>query len=334
MIPKPNTALVTGGGGFLGMAIIRRLVEKGVRVRSLARNRYAELDRLEVEQIQADLRDAQSVQRACQSMDRVFHVAAKAGVWGRKSDFVGINIAGTQHVIDACKLANVSRLIYTSSPAVVFDGADMNGVDETAPYPARYHAHYPATKAAAEKRVIAATGPDLSTLILRPHLIWGPGDNHLVPRILKRAKQLRRIGNGQNRVDTVYIDNAADAHVLADERLKAEPGLSGRRYFISQGEPVLLWDMVDAILKAGGLGPVRGRIHPRAAWCAGALLEGVYRLLRLPGEPRMTRFLARELSTNHWFDIRAAKQDLGYTPAVTTEQGLERLATWLQEKNT
>jgi len=260
-------------------------------------------------------------------------VAAKAGVWGRRSDFFGINVTGTEHIIDACKQSNVSRLIYTSSPAVVFDGTDMNGGDETAPYPARYDAHYPATKAIAEKRVVGATGPELSTLILRPHLIWGPGDNHLVPRILKRAKQLRQVGNGQNRVDTVYIDNAADAHVLADEQLKAKPELSGRTYFISQGEPIYLWDMVNAILKAGGLGPVKGRIPPRVAWCAGALLEGIYRLFKLSGEPRMTRFLARELSTSHWFDIRAAKQDLGYNPKVSTSQGLERLAQWLRQSS-
>jgi nucleoside-diphosphate-sugar epimerase len=213
---------------------------------------------------------------------------------------------------------------------VVFNGRDMSGVDESVPYPDRYSATYPATKAQAEVLVSRAAKNGLPAILLRPHLIWGPGDNHLVPRIVRRAGQLRRIGDGRNLVDTVYIDNAADAHILAAQCLEANPNLSGNKYFISQGEPVPLWDMVDNILRAAGKAPVQGRGAKRTAWLLGAVLETCYRGLRLPGEPPMTRFLAEELSTNHWFDISAAKKDLGYRPAVSMSDGLVRLGEWLQ----
>ncbi len=172
----------------------------------------------------------------------------------------------------------------------------------------------------------------LKTIVLRPHLIWGPGDNHLVPRILKRAKRLRRIGDGKNRVDVIYIDNAAKAHLLAEDALIRQPELSGNVYFISQGEPVLLWKMIDDILLAGGRSPVKGAISPRAAYRIGAILEWLYKMFQLKGEPRMTRFVASELSTSHWFDIRAAQRDLGYVPEISTEEGLRRLAEYLNKR--
>jgi nucleoside-diphosphate-sugar epimerase len=207
----------------------------------------------------------------------------------------------------------------------------MEGVDESVPYPKTYSAPYPHTKALAEKAVSGAAKTELPAVILRPHLIWGPGDNHLVPRILARAERLRRIGNGNNLVDTVYIDNAADAHILALDRLLADPGgLSGRIYFISQGEPIPLWEMIDKILAAGGKPPVTKRISPSSAYLAGGLMEAVYRLFRIQTEPPLTRFVAKELATAHWFDISAARRDLGYRPAVTTEEGLARLTAWLR----
>jgi nucleoside-diphosphate-sugar epimerase len=170
------------------------------------------------------------------------------------------------------------------------------------------------------------------TISLRPHLIWGPRDNHLVPRILARAGKLKRIGKGDNRVDTIYIDNAADAHIRAADRLAESPQLSGNVYFISQDDPIPVWEMVDRILAAGGKGPVKGSVPVPAALAVGWVLETIYRIFRLKGEPPMTRFLARELSTAHWFDINAAKQDLGYTPKVSTEEGLRRLAEWLRAR--
>jgi nucleoside-diphosphate-sugar epimerase len=171
----------------------------------------------------------------------------------------------------------------------------------------------------------------LKTVILRPHLIWGPRDNALVPRIIARAGRLVRVGDGTNRVDTVYIDNAADAHILAADRLRENPRLSGKVYFITQDDPVPLWDMIDAILNAGGLPPVRRSVSKRSAWLMGLLLEGIYKIFHVSGEPLMTRFVAEELATSHWFDISAARRDLGYTPTVTTTEGLQRLAAWLQE---
>ena len=328
-----HKVLVTGGGGFLGGAIVRQLVDRGDAVRSFSRNFYPELARMGVEQIQGDMADKTAVEQACKGIELVFHVAAKPGVWGDYADYYPTNVLGTQHVLDACKKQGVLRLVYTSSPSVVFDGTDMEGVDESVPYPEKFHAPYPKTKAMAEQLVIKAADKDLMTITLRPHLIWGPKDNHLVPRIIERARRLVRVGTGKNRVDTIYIDNAAHAHVLAADRLKENPELSGKVYFISQDDPVPLWDLVDDILKAAGLPPVKRAIPRKMAWLVGALLEFVYTMFRIRGEPQMTRFLADELATAHWFDIRAAKKDLGYAPTVSIKEGLRRLEQWLQNRH-
>ncbi len=324
--------LVTGGGGFLGGAICRRLVAAGHRVRSLARNAYPALDALGVEQHRGDIADPGAVRAASKGVTTVFHVAARPGVWGRYADNNRPNTLGTLNVIEACRREGVACLVYTSSPSVVFDGRDMAGVDESVPYPVRFHAHYPKTKALAEQAVRRAGRSEMKTVCLRPHLIWGPEDNHLVPRILSRARKLRRVGNGTNRVDTIYIDNAADAHVLAARRLAEDHSLSGNVYFISNDEPIGLWDMVDRILAAGGKPPVQGHFSRPVARSIGALMEAAYRILRLPGEPAMTRFVADELATDHWFDISAAKRDLGYRPEVSIDEGLRRLARWLAER--
>jgi nucleoside-diphosphate-sugar epimerase len=325
--------LVTGGGGFLGGAIVRRLVARGDQVASFSRQVYPELAALGVTQLPGDLADPAAVDAACRGRDVVFHAAARAGVWGPYADYHRPNVTGTANVIAACRRQGVGVLIHTSSPSVVFHGGDMAGVNESVPYPARYHAAYPRTKALAEQQVIRAAHEGLAAIILRPHLIWGPGDTHLVPRILARAERLKRVGHRQNRVDTIYIDNAAEAHLLAAERLAADPGLSGRVYFISQGEPIPLWEMIDAILAAGGKPPVTRTVPPWTAWLAGALLEGIYTVFRIRQEPPMTRFVARELATAHWCDISAARHDLGYTPRVSTAEGLERLAAWLRQSD-
>ena len=189
-------ALVTGGGGFLGAAIVRGLLARGTAVRSFSRQSYPALDALGVEQVQGDIADTAAVTAAARGCGVVFHVAAKPGIWGDYAGYHRTNVVGTSSVIAACRAAGVQRLIYTSSPSVVFDGRDMEGVDESVPYPAHYEAHYPRTKALAEQAVIAANDAQLATVSLRPHLIWGPGDNHLLPRMVARARagQLRRIG--------------------------------------------------------------------------------------------------------------------------------------------
>jgi 2-alkyl-3-oxoalkanoate reductase len=327
-------ALVTGGGGFLGGAIVRKLVERGDSVRSLARGDYPALRDLGVETVRGDLADPLALARAIEGCDVVFHVAAKAGIWGPYADYHRVNVECTRNVIAACRARGVPRLVYTSSPSVVFNGRDMENADESAPYPAHHEAAYPATKAEAERLALSANGPDLAVAALRPHLIWGPGDNHLVPRLLVRARagRLRRIGTVPKLVDSVYIDNAADAHLLAADRLTPGSPVAGKPYFISQGDPLPVWDLVNRILDAAGLPPVDRSVPAWAAYLAGAACEGVYKALGVASEPPMTRFLARELATAHWFNIDAARRDLGYEPGVSIEEGLLRLAAWLHDR--
>ncbi|HEY7330505.1 MAG TPA: NAD-dependent epimerase/dehydratase family protein [Gemmataceae bacterium] len=321
-------ALVTGGGGFLGSAIVRRLRERGDRVHSFSRNRYPELDSLGVTQHQGDIADSIAVSRAAAGCDIVFHVAAKAGVGGRYRDYFRANVIGTANVLRACRHHGIPRLVYTSSPSVVFDGGDMAGVSESVPYPSHYDAAYPQTKAIAERTVLRASDATLATVALRPHLIWGPGDNHLIPRILARARagRLRRVGTESKLIDSLYIDNAGDAHLLAADRLMPGSPIAGKAYFITQGEPVPLWDLVNRILHAAGLGSVTRSIPPRLAYGAGWLLEVLYAIFRPQEEPPVTRFVARELTTAHWFDISAARRDLGYEPKISLDEGLHRLA--------
>lgn len=323
-------ALVTGGGGFLGRAIVERLVARGRAVRSFSRGEYPELAAAGVECVRGDLADPDALRRACAGCSVVFHVAARAGVWGPWDAYHRPNVLGTQNVVTACRAAGVPFLVYTSSPSVVFDGHDLSGVDETAPYPARHRAHYPRSKALAERLVRQADGPSLRTVSLRPHLIWGPRDNHLVPRIIARAAALRRIGAANKLVDSTFVDDAAEAHVLAAERLEAGADIGGRVYFISQGEPWPVWDLVNGILAAAELPPVTRRVPRWFATASAALLEAAWATLRLRGEPRLTRFVVDELCTAHWFDISAARRDLGYAPSVSIAEGLARLARWLR----
>jgi nucleoside-diphosphate-sugar epimerase len=327
-------ALVTGGGGFLGGVIVRQLVERGDQVRSISRGEYPGLACLGVEQFRGDVAEPEELLRVAAGCDIVFHVAAKAGIWGDYEEFYRANVTGTENVLAACRAHGIRRLVYTSSPSVVFDGQDVAGGDESLPYPAEYEAHYPHTKAQAEQLVLAANSPSLATVSLRPHLIWGPGDNHLVPRIIAKARsgRLRRIGNRPCLVDTIYVDNAAHAHLLAADRLSPGAQVSGKAYFISNGEPVPLWEMVNRIIAAAGLPPVTRSISPRMAYAAGIICEGLWSALRLAGEPPMTRFVARELATTHWFDITAARRELEYEPTVSLKEGLARLETWLKQE--
>jgi nucleoside-diphosphate-sugar epimerase len=320
-------ALVTGGGGFLGGAIVRRLMARGDSVRSLARGHYPELEALGVKQFRGDLADPAAVAAAAAGCDVVFHVAARTSMGGRYEDFHRTNVLGTENVLIACLEQHVPRLVYTSSPSVVFAGQDMEGVDESTPYPEHFDAAYPQTKAQAEQTVLAANSPALATVALRPHLIWGPGDTQLLPRILARARagRLRRIGRANKLIDTIYIDNAADAHLLAADRLVPGSVVCGRAYFLSQGEPVPMWDMINRMLDAAGLGPVKRTLSVSTAYALGWMMEKVYGVLRLSGEPPLTRFLVQELSTAHWFNISAARRDLGYVPGVSIEEGLRRL---------
>jgi len=323
-----KNVLVTGGGGFLGKAIVKKLVKKNLAVTSFSRNFYPDLENLGVLQIQGDLADKNAVAKAVRNIDSVFHVAAKPGIWGAFEDFFQVNVTGTENVIFACLDNNIKQLIYTSSPSVIFDENDMENVDESASYPEKYLAPYPETKAMAEKLVKSAAKKGLTTIIIRPHLIWGPEDNHMVPGIINRANKLKRVGRKDDLVDTIYVDNAADAHILASQKLIENPSLSGNIYFVSQDEPVSKWEMANAFLDAAGLPPINGHVSAKTAYIAGSIFEFVYKLFRLKKEPPITRFAAKELATSHWFNISRAKKDLGYTPKVSTQEGLRRLKQW------
>ncbi len=320
--------LVTGGTGFLGQAICRALVARGDHVASLARTRAPELDALGVEQHEGDLADLEPVLRAAKGRDAVIHTAAKAGAWGRLDAYYVANVRGTDHVLAACDMNGVRKLVYTSTPSVVHAGADLEGVDERMPYAPHYRAHYPATKKLAEQRVLAANAPGLATVALRPHLIWGPGDRHLLPRIAQRARagRLRFIGEPGKRIDVTYIDNAVDAHLAALERVAPGAACAGHAYFISDGEPVSTEGIVNSLLRAVGIAPEERRLPLPVARVLGALFETIYRAFGIEAEPPLTRFVVEQLSTSHWFDISAARRDLGYAPRVTVNEGLARLA--------
>ncbi|HBA86615.1 MAG TPA: 3-beta hydroxysteroid dehydrogenase [Geobacter sp.] len=320
-------ALVTGGGGFLGSAIVRQLVARGDQVVSFSRGDYPHLAVLGAEQRRGDLSDLEALKAAAKGCDTVFHVAAKAGIWGDYQEYYQANVVGTENVIAACRLLSIDRLVYTGSPSVVFDGSDVEGGNELLPYPAHFEAPYPQTKAIAEQAVLAANSLELATVSLRPHLIWGPGDNHLVPRIVAKARagKLRKIGSRPCLVDTVYVENAAEAHLNAADRLVFDAPPAGKAYFITNGEPLPLWEMVNRILAAAGLPPVTRSVSPGVAYAAGTVCETLWKALRLSGEPPMTRFVARELSTAHWFDVSNARSDLGYQPRISIDEGLKLL---------
>jgi nucleoside-diphosphate-sugar epimerase len=321
-------ALVTGGAGFLGLYVTEQLVARGDRVRVISRHPNPRLDELGVEWQRGDIRDPESVERACREIETVFHIAAVPGIWGPWKLFYETNVLGTRHVLDACRKRGVARLVYTSSPSVIYDGADHLNVDESYPYASRYLCHYPHTKAIAEREVLAANGRDgLATTALRPHLIWGPRDNHLVPRLIARARsgRLRRVGEGHNVISMSYVENAAGAHLQAADALQAGSPAAGNAYFINEPEPVNLWNWIDELLSLAGLGPVRKSISSGVAGALGGLGETIYWTFRLSAEPPMTRFLAKQLSGSHSYQTTRAERDFGYKPVVTVEEGMRRL---------
>ncbi|MGA1825518.1 MAG: NAD-dependent epimerase/dehydratase family protein [bacterium] len=332
-------ALVTGGGGFLGNAIVRQLRERGDEVRTFSRTGYPLLEELGVDQVQGNLTDQEAVKQAVEGCDTVFHAAAKVGSWGAYEDFYSVNVAGTENVINACRKSNVHYLVYTSTPSVVFGKSDLEGVNESIKYPDYYEAFYPQTKAAAERLVIAANTNSLKTVTLRPHVIWGPGDTSLLPRVLERGRRgrLRRIRGPKKMTDITYIDDAACAHLLAADKLRSSsdsPGqIAGKAYFISSGQPVEIWDFVNRLLKAATIPPVTKSVPLRLALAIGWMFETLYAFFGIKSEPHMTRWVVRELATSHWFDISAARRDLGYKPTVTLEEGLHRLESWLQNRS-
>jgi len=333
---KATTAqvFVTGAGGFLGKALCQWLRSADIKVVGFARGDYPELSAMGVTMIKGDLSDQQCLFDAISGCDVVFHVASKAGVWGDKQSYFQPNVAGTQHIIDACIVHNIKRLIYTSTPSVTFSGIDENGIDESSPYAAQFLNFYGLSKALAEQKILNSNSPTLKTVALRPHLIWGPGDRHLIPRVLERAKagRLKLVGKTDKLVDTIYIDNAVYAHLLAAVELdKTTPRCAGKAYFLSNDEPIFMAQMLNKILACQDLPAVTKRVPAPLAYAVGTLLEWAYLALRKQDEPIMTRFVAKQLSTSHYFDISAAKQDFGYRVLVSIDQGMAQLKVTLNQ---
>jgi nucleoside-diphosphate-sugar epimerase len=334
-----GSALVTGGGGFLGGAIADALLARGADVASVSRGDYPALAEKGVATLRADLAEDPAPIEALlreRRVDTVFHCAARPGVWGRAADYERANVTATENVIAACRAAGVRRLVFTSSPSVVFDGESHVNAGPDVPYPTRYLAHYPRTKAVAERLALAANDAEFATTALRPHLIFGPGDPNLVPRLLERADagRLRIVGDGTSEVSLTFVDNAAAAHVAAAEALAAEgagSALAGRALFVNNVEPVRLWDWINGVLVGTGRPPVTRRVPAGVAYAAGAVLEGLYRLSgRLDREPPMTRFVARQLATSHSYDMAPFLAAAGgrYAEPVGMAAATERTIAW------
>ena len=326
-------ALVTGGGGFLGRYVTEQLLERGDEVTVFARGSYPELGKIGARLVRGDLQDVGAVEGACKGMDVVFHVASKTGFWGTWESFYNANVLGTQNVISACRKRGVPKLVYTSTPSVVFDGHPHEGCDESLPYASHYESHYSETKAMAERMVREANDEDeLLTVSLRPHLIFGPRDRHLVPRIIARARtgRLPQVGDGTNKVDLTYVEDAARAHLLAADALQPGSPVAGSAYFVTQDEPTNAWGFVNTVITALGIPRITRQVPLWVVRGAGAILELAHRTLPLPGEPFVTRFLASEVAMSHYYDISRAKRDLGYRPRLTMAEAICRTIAFLR----
>ena len=320
--------LVTGGGGFLGSAICRQLLARGDEVVAYQRSAAEALEKQGAQVVRGDITDVELLNTASKGVDAIVHTAAKAGLSMNYEDFFAPNVTGTENVLNACRNNGIKKLVFTSSPSVTHSDGDIEGGNESLPYPDTYNSPYPETKALSEQRVMAANCPELATVSLRPHLIWGPGDNHLLPKLLERAKhgKLKLPGPGKL-IDTIYIDNAAKAHLLALDKLATDPGtVGGKTYFISNDEPLSQSRIIGGLLKAAGVEVEIQAISPVLAKAAGTLLEAGWKLFGIQSEPPLTRWSAEHLSTAHWYDISAAKRDLAYSAEVSIAEGLEILA--------
>ena len=319
--------LITGGGGFLGTAVCRLLGTQGHDVVAFQRSPAEHLAAEKIHVVRGDIASPADVDAAIAGCDAVIHTAGKAGIWGDPAEYQRINVEGTACVIDACRKAGVRYLVHTSSPSIVHGGDDVGGVDESVPVAERFSAPYPASKAAAERLVLAASGRELISVALRPHLIWGPGDPHILPRLAEKARRGSLALPGPDKpVDTIFVDNAAQAHVQALVELTGQARCAGKPYFVTNNEPLPQGEIISRLLAAIGF---QVRIHAvpaGLAMAAAGLCEFAWRTLRLQSEPPMTRFAVEQLATAHWFDTCAAERDFGYRPTIDIAEGLKRLA--------
>ena len=333
--------LVTGGGGFLGLEIVRRLRARGDEVVSYSRTKHPAVEQSGAQSVQGNLTDELQLAEAMRGCDGVFHVAAKAGIWGSKADYAHTNIAGTLSVVRAVRAAGISKLVHTSSPSVCFDGRDHLEADNRLPLALETLSKqsisaYAWSKAEAEQLVQAAHGPELTTVILRPHLIFGHGDPHLLPRVAMRAqrRKLFAVGTRTNRVSLCHVTNAAHAHVQAMDRLHPAAAHAGQAYFINQTESVCLWDWLDQLCRELHWPTSRGPIPLWLARSAGALAETCWSGLGLRGEPPITRFTAMQLALSHTYSMMPAQRDFGYQEQVDLAAATADAVRWLREVDT
>ncbi len=320
--------LVTGGHGFLGSHLINSLLREGFEVTAVCRRPNPTLTARGVHVIVADLADPEATLPVCRGQEIVFHTAAKAGYWGAFRDYHHANVVATQNILESCLTHGVRKLVHTSTPSVVFDGHDIDGGNESLPYASHPLTAYQKTKIAAEKLVLAAHGRNgLATVALRPHIIWGNGDRHILPRLLQRARQgkLIQVGDGRNQVSVIHVDDAARGHIQAALSSRAH----GKAYFINHPKPVRFWHWIGRILTAANLPRPHRTLNYHLAYALGAICEMAF--TALPGEPPMTRFLAAQLAKSHHFDISAAVRDFGFSPTVDPDTGITTLdfTQWL-----
>ena len=326
--------MVTGGNGFLGSRIAARLAREGHEVYSVQRSDPAVIQKHEeITYMQADLSDRDSMMPCFEGIEAVFHVAALTGMWGTREEFYSANVTATENVIEACRQHGIPRLIYTSTPSVVFTGEPIQGWDESVPYGENWLCHYAETKSIAEAMVLSPEyADDFVAVALRPHLIWGDKDPHMLPRLVNRARagELKIVGDGTNKVDLTHVENATQGHICAFRIMQESPEkVRGKAYFISDGEPVVLWDWINNLLERLDIDPVTETISFNKAYRAAGLMEFFYRVFGLDSEPPMTRFIATELAKDHYFDISAAKKDLRYRSIINNQTAMDKLVEYL-----
>lgn len=319
---------VTGATGFLGRRLCETLVARGEHVVAMGRDfsRFPQLDGRLCRLVAGDLGDRQALQLALAGADAVIHAAALSTPWGRRADFVRVNVAGTEALLDAARQAGVRRFVHVSSSSVVFDLCDRLEVVEDAPLPQRFLNFYPESKALAEGSVRAATG--IETVIIRPRGIFGPGDVALLPRIvaLARSGRLRIVGDGNNVQDLTYVDNVVEALLLA----RHAPEAAGRTYFVTNDEHVRLWDLIAEVLNGLGLAPPKRRMPLGAALAFASALETLHRALPQLGEPPLTRYTVALLGCHQTLNIAAARRDLGYSPTVGMAAAVAHTISWFR----
>jgi nucleoside-diphosphate-sugar epimerase len=320
--------LITGAGGFLGSYITRELLKNNFyQVHSFSRSRYSTLESLGIIQHVGDLENFDNIKEALIGIDAVIHCASKVGMNGRYQDFFKANVLGTENLIKAMKETGINKLVYTSTPSVVFGKDDLIDADETTPYPENFLTAYAETKMLAEKKVLEANDKNFWSVSLRPHLVFGPGDLNLIPRLLisRKKNQLKIIGDGKNKVDVIYVENAAKAHVQALGKLESNPQIRGQAYFIGQG-PVVLWDFINLILKHNGLPAVEKKVPLAIAYFIGTMIEF---FLFITGKhdvhPPMSRYIALQLGKSHYFSHAKAERDLDFRPTISIAEAIAKL---------